>query len=52
MTLNARQAFFSEKTNHSGWSGACGRMTLNARCALFSEQKEEVIFDGADHVDG
>ena len=41
MTLNARWAFFNEKKNNIGWSGARGRVTLNARCAFFNEKKQE-----------
>ena len=35
--LNARWAFFSEKKNNMGWSGACGRVTLNARYTFFAK---------------
>ena len=47
MTLNARWAFFDEKNNHIGWSGASGRLTLDARWAFFNEKTSNIRRSGA-----
>ena len=39
--------FFSEKTNHIGWGGACGRMILTLDGLFFNEKKHNIGWSGA-----